>query len=148
MMKKELLKHYLKVNLPPGIVFAVIYILGKHNSNIYFSADHNWIPVVLLMAAVFFAIVLPLWYRILFVRKKQGQKATEKNEFLRFEKKFLTFASVSIYILIAGYMTGLSKIPVSVMLLLVLYALYYYFPSEKRIEREKAIFKVKQNTDV
>ncbi|MFW5944063.1 MAG: hypothetical protein ACOCTU_02285 [Bacteroidota bacterium] len=127
----------------PGVAgFMLLYILGKLNINIFFPVHQGWVPMVMMIVEALFALVLPLWYRILFVNKSRGRKYTDKNKFMQFEKHFLTLASISVYILIAGYLMALPGIPLSVMLLFVLYALYFYFPSEKRIGAEQKIFRV------
>lgn len=141
-MQKELLRHYLKINLPGITAFVVLYIIGKFNVVIFFSLHHNGIPVTMMIAEALFAVVLPLWYRIHFVNKSKGKKHTKEHEFMQFEKHFLTIASVSVYILIVGYLLALPGTPLSIMVLFVLYALYFYFPSEKRIRSEMKIFKV------
>ena len=107
-MHKKLLRHYHKVNLPGIAIFVGIYLLGKFNVDIFLTQDNTWLPPTLMVAAGLFAIVLPLWYRILFVNKMKAQKQTAKKRFLKFEKNFLTLASISIYILIAGYLMKLT----------------------------------------
>ena len=142
MMQKALLRHYLKINLPGIFAFIVLYIMGKFNVDIFLPPNKGWIPVFMIIATALFAVVLPLWYRIFFVNKIKGEEHTDEQRFMRFEKNFLTIASISVYILIAGYLLALPRITLSVMVLFVLYALYFYFPSEKRIRSEMNIFKV------
>ena len=141
-MQKALLRHYLTINLPGISAFILIYILGKFNFAIFFPMNQGWIPVFMMIAEALFAVVLPLWYRILFVNKSKGKKHVDKDALMQFEKRFLNLASISVYILIAGYLLALPRIPISVMILFVLYALYFYFPSEKRIRSEKKIFRI------
>ena len=141
-MQKKLLMHYLKINLPGIFAFIILYIMGKFNVAIFFPVHYNWVTITMMIAEAFFAVVLPLWYRILFVNKMKGEEYTDEHRFMRFEKHFLTIASISAYILIAGYLLALPRIPLSVMVLFVLYALYFYFPSEKRIRIEQKIFRV------
>ena len=141
-MQKTLLKHYLKTNIPGIAAFIVLYIMGKLNIPIFIPIHHGWIQIFMMITIALFAIVLPLWYRISFVNKMKRKTHTNETDFIKFEKNFLTIASVSVYILIAGYLLALPRIPLSVMILFVLYALYFYFPSEKRIRSEQKIFRV------
>ena len=141
-MQKALVKHYLKINIPGIAAFIMLYIMGKLNVPVFIPVHHGWIQVFMMIAVALSAVVLPLWYRISFVKKMKGKAHTDESDFIKFEKKFLTIASASVYVLIAGYLLALSRIPLSVMLLFVLYALYFYFPSEKRIRSEQKIFRV------
>lgn len=141
-MQKKLLRHYLRMNLPAVAAFIILYILVKFHVNIFFPVQQKWVQVVMMIASALFAVVLPLWYRILFVNRMKGKEHTDEHRFMRFEKDFLTLASLSAYILVAGFLMAIPKIPLSVMVLFVIYALYFYFPSEKRIRTEKKIFSV------
>ena len=143
--QKKLLRHYLIINLPGIIAFIILYMLGKFNAEIFWDLRYKWLPITMILAEGIFAILLPLWYRIHFVNRKKAHKQTEKQEFIKFEKNFLSLASVSVYILVAGYLTGLPKIPFAVMVIFVIYALYFYFPGEKRVRSEQKIFRVIDN---
>jgi hypothetical protein len=141
-MQKKLLRHYLTINLPGIASFIILYILVKFHVNIFLPVQKGWVQVVMMIASGLFAVVLPLWYRILFVNRMKGKANTDKHRFIQFERDFLTLASVSVYILVAGFILAMPRIPLAVMVLFVIYALYFYFPSEKRIRSEKKIFKV------
>ena len=141
-MQKKLLRHYLIINLPGIAAFIILYILVKFHVNIFFPVQQGWVQVIMMIASGLFAVVLPLWYRILFVNRMKGKANTGKPRFMQFERDFLALASVSVYILVAGFILALPRIPLSVMVLFVIYALYFYFPSEKRIRSEKKMFRV------
>jgi len=141
-MQKKLLRHYLIINLPGIVAFIILYILVKFHVNMFLPVQQDWIQVIMMVASGLFAVVLPVWYRILFVNRMKGKANTSKHRFMQFERDFLSLASVSVYILVAGFIIALPRIPLSVMVLFVIYALYFYFPSDKRIRSEKKIFRV------
>jgi Ca2+/Na+ antiporter len=144
-MQKTLVRHYLKVNLPGIAIFLIFYLWGKNHPAPLTGLKGTLTTTLLLALQGIAAIILPLWYRILFINRMKNKKFTQKHDWIRFEKNFLSMASLSVYLPVLSYAVSISRIPFSMMILLALYALYFYFPSRKRIHSEKRIFKVRNN---
>jgi hypothetical protein len=140
-----LTRHYLKINLPGVFVFLLLYGSDRlmYGGALGWGVNNNWMIPTLLALQGLFAIAFPLWYRILFVQRLKGSKTTSPESFLHFEKKFLSLACPCIYLLIPGYLLSPSRATFAAMVLFALYALYFYFPSRKRIAAEKRMFRVK-----
>lgn len=145
-IQKKLLNHYLTLNLPGAGAFAAIYTLNKTLPEMHIMVHEGpkWAIIGILVLQGIFAVALPLWYRIGFVNQMKTNKSTSVQAFRQFEKKFLTLAAPSLYLLIPGYVLSPSQGTFAAMVLFALYSLYFYFPSQKRILAEKKLFRVEK----
>lgn len=94
------------------------------------------------IVAIILAVALPLLYRISFVRKVEGQKNVKRTPFLAFQLNLMTIALATPYAAAAGYVAGVATFHFAGAFLASLYAVYYYFPSEKRMKQEMRLFRV------
>ena len=90
-----------------------------------------------------FSIALPIFFRTLFAHNVRQEKSISETDLLRFERTFLCIALVTPYIALAGYILELPRFHLGGTVIMALYAVYYYYPSERRIRFEKRIFRVK-----
>lgn len=143
-MQQTLKKHYLSILLPGVIIFAIIYLIyntgGILSENTSTPRAISAIHVILSAA---FTFLVPMWLKITAVNNLNKTKKIEISEFIKFEKSYISTSLVSVYIFISGYLFKLSKIPMSVVIIFCLYAIYYYYPSMRRINLEKRIFRIK-----
>lgn len=142
-MQKELQQIYLKM-ISPG-VFLLFILFGLYffeYDTVYFSIGRIG-SFSILLASVLFSFIIPMWFRISFIQKMKHKKETPSELFLKFQKMYLQISSPSFYLMILGYIAGIEQKIMVIIILSALYALYFYYPSEKKIEREKKIFKVK-----
>jgi len=61
--------------------------------------------------------------------------------FIVFEKRFILVGGLATYMVPLRYLCNIPQVPISWIMLLALYAGYYYFPSKKRIALEVKIFR-------
>ena len=66
------------------------------------------------------------------------------QEFLDFEKKLIIISMISPYIIIIPIIFNFSSFYFAGIILFSLYSIYYYYPSEKRIDFEKKLFRIKE----
>lgn len=98
---------------------------------------------LLFVLSVIFAIALPIFFRTLFAHNIRDQKSVSEAALLRFERSFLHIALVTPYVTLAAYLFALPRFYLAGTVLMALYAVYYYYPSRKRIQFERRIFRVK-----
>ncbi len=143
-MQQTLKKHYLSILLPGIIIFAISYLI--YNTGGILS-ENTSTPRIISSIHVFlsaiFTFLAPMWLKITAVNKLNKSKKIEISEFIRFEKLFISISLISVYIFISAYLFKLSKIPMSVVIIFCLYSIYYYYPSNKRVNLEKRIFRIK-----
>lgn len=97
--------------------------------------------IVFFLTAVF-AIALPLLLRTLFVHRNRNRKQISEPDLLAFEQRFLYSSMPAPYLALIAYSLDFTPFYVTGCFLLALYAVYYYFPSRKRITLEKRIFRL------
>ena len=97
---------------------------------------------VLFLSSACFALVLPLLYRLAFIYRHRHDSKISERAFTRFEKNLVHLAMVTPYLALAGYVCNISSFHFTGSALMGLYAVYYYFPSRKRLASEKRLFRV------
>ena len=98
---------------------------------------------LLLVLSVILALGLPVFFRALFAHRVREQKSVSEADLLRFERMFLYIALVTPYLALIGYLLEFPRFHLAGSVLMALYAVYYYYPSERRINFEKRIFRVR-----
>ncbi len=141
-MQQEIRAYYFKLILPAVVCCLVLFILEHVKVTLVLGEVSQAGTIFLIVLSAFFSIVLPLWFRIFFIRKVQGQQEVSVEQFMTFEKTFLLIAELSLYIVLIAYVFKVPKTQMSFIALLGLYAAYYYFPSVKRIHHEQKLFRI------
>lgn len=144
-MRKQFLNLYFKFVIPAFLIIAILFGLDKIGVSILVFNCSRTFSFILMFVALLFAFVIPLWYRLTFInkwKKLSEDKKSEEKIFL-FEKNFLIISLMTPYVMILSYLVGVDNIPMIIIILLSLYSVYYYYPSVRRINLEKRIFKEK-----
>ena len=99
-------------------------------------------PLVFILSVVF-AIAWPIFFRTLFAHKIRQKKRISEVDLIKFERSFLYIALVTPYLTLIAYLLEFPRFYLVGTVLMALYAVYYYYPSKKRIQFERRIFRVK-----
>lgn len=145
MIREELKKIYLKL-LYPFLILIVLIYLGQF-LGIFGRVEKEFsknISVTLLVLTALFSVALPIFYRSLFANKVKDKKSITINEFLKFEKNLIIIAMIAPYFLVFTVLLNLSGFYFGTIVIIALYAVYYYYPSEKRVEFEKKLFRISE----
>lgn len=98
---------------------------------------------MIFVAAALTALAIPLLLRTLFARKAVLENEVNPASFFRFQKQLVISAMLTPYLGIMALVLELQKFYVSATLLMALYAVYYYYPSQRRINFDKRIFRIR-----
>ncbi len=101
------------------------------------------ISSIIFILSVCFAVALPIFYRTVFANKRRHLTKTAEEDWLKFEHNLLYIAMVTPYIALIAQILQLSRFHLAGTIIMALYAVYYYYPSQRRIEYERRIFRVK-----
>lgn len=141
----ELLKKiYIKMLIAAVFLLAIVYsgqllnLLSKKQMD-----SVRTISIILFTLSVIFSIAAPIFLRAAFVNKVKDYKQVPFNEFITFEKQLLIVVLLAPFIVVLAVFFNVPSFYLSGILLIALYAVYYYYPSEKRIKFERKIFRVK-----
>ncbi|MDY6790628.1 MAG: hypothetical protein SWH54_05090 [Thermodesulfobacteriota bacterium] len=143
-MIDKLKKTYFTLLIPAMVGFICIYLSKRFN--FFYLGQPPFIsilaPVVFVLSVVC-GIAAPIFLRSLFAHRMSNEKNTAESKFIKFEQNLIRMALVTPYLGLFAYLFDFKKFYFTATFLVTLYAVYYFYPSQKRIEFEKRIFRVK-----
>ena len=143
-MKAKLKKLYFGLLAPAVLGFPAVYLIKTFMpAGTGAIRSFRLTAPALFVLAFTFGVALPLLFRTLFVNKNRIEKRIPEDDLLRFERNTLYITLMTPYIALAAYFLEIPRFHFVGTVLAALYAVYYFFPSEKRIRYERRIFRVK-----
>ena len=143
-MAHDIKRTYFILLLPAVAGFILIFILQHfHLVNFNISQIPPVLYPIIFIASVCFAVAFPIFYRTVFANKRRHQTHTAEEDWLKFERNLLYIAMVTPYIALIAQILQLPRFYLAGTIIMALYAVYYYYPSKKRIAFERRIFRVK-----
>lgn len=100
--------------------------------------------IIVFVLAVVFSLALPVLYRIVFVNKVKDRKSVPASVFIQYEKNSMLLVMVSPYLAVVSALFSFTSFYFFAIILFALYGCYYYFPSQKKIDFEKKMFRVQE----
>jgi hypothetical protein len=67
-------------------------------------------------------------------------------EFIKFERRLMVISLVTPYLALVAYTLEFPKFYTTAAILMGLYAIYYFFPSKRRLALDRRIFRVRGNS--
>lgn len=146
-MNKQLKKKYLMLLLPAMAGFALIYG-AKRLGFVYISAAQlsGMVPPAVFILSAAFAIALPIFYRSLFAHQRRHLMSISEKDLFTLESNSIFLVMVTPYLALLAYLFELPQFHRCGTILIALYAIYYFYPSTKRLAFQKRIFRI-QNDD-
>ena len=143
-MVGDLRKTYFTLLVPPVLGLILIYLAKtlKPLSISHFESLKFLAPFIF-VASVASAIGLPIFFRTLFAHKMRGEKSVSQPDLIKFERHLMYIALATPYLILPAYLFDIPRFYFGGTVLMSLYAAYYYYPSERRIEFERRVFRVK-----
>ncbi len=143
-MQIQLKQYYLFLLLPAALIFPFVYLV----------CETDLIPVekmvlsslfypVFFVAGALCAVAGPIFLRTLFAHRVRNQNRVSKKMFMTFQKRLLFMALITPYLAMAALFFDLPRFYSSAVVLMALYAVYYYYPSMRRVRFDVRIFKVR-----
>jgi len=131
--------------LIPVIAGFVVVGLAKtlFKLNLSTAKDFPFVGPVLFVLAIAFGVALPILWRTLFANKNRNRKHITEKELMRFESGCLYIAMAAPYFSLAGFFFDIPRFHFYGTILASFYAVYYFYPSDKRIKFERRIFRVR-----
>jgi hypothetical protein len=143
-MTHDLKRIYFTLLLPAVAGFIAVFAL-QHFHLVDWNIPN--IPRVIhplaFIISVCFAVAFPILYRTVFANKRRHQKNTTEEDWLKFECNLLYIALTTPYVCLIAQILKLPRFHLGGTIIMALYAVYYYYPSKKRIDYERRLFRVK-----
>lgn len=143
-MVSGLRKIYFAFLIPAAVGFLILYAIKTLDLLSWEQVrPPQVIGISIFILSFFFAIALPIFMRALFAHKIRDRKSIGADELAVFERNLISTAMVTPYLSLLAYFLELPGFYFSGSFIAALYGAYYYFPSNKRIDFEKKIFRAK-----
>ncbi|MFH2132584.1 MAG: hypothetical protein ABIK68_19560 [bacterium] len=99
--------------------------------------------VATFIGSLVFAIAAPIFIRTIFAHRQRHQTHIPEDRFIRFELNLIRVALLTPYFSLVAYLWDFPEFYMAGSFLAALYAIYYFYPSQRRIIFEKRIFRVR-----
>lgn len=143
-MIDKLKKTYFFLLIPAMVGFICIYLSKKfHFFHLGQPPFISILAPIVFVLSVIFGIAAPIFFRSLFAQKMSNKKNTSESKLIKFEQNLIRIALVTPYLGLFAYLYEFKQFYFTATFLVTLYAVYYFYPSQKRIAFEKRIFRAK-----
>jgi hypothetical protein len=141
-MSKELKKVYLILLLPSIFGFALACWAKTYDFIEINSIDFSEIagPSIFILC-IALAIAFPIFYRTLFAHKSRDLRSVSEKKLLNFERTLINVVMITPYLALIAYFLDLPRFYTTSAILMGLYAVYYFYPSKRRIAFDRKIFR-------
>jgi hypothetical protein len=148
-MSKELKHIYNALFLPVVAGFILLLLLDGAGLLLFDTKAYCKIlaPSLFTMAALF-SLGLPIFYRSYVAHKLLGHKGISRSGFMRFERHLIYIAMVTPYLSLMALAFKIPGFHFTGIFLMALYAVYYFYPSQKRLAFEKQIFRINEQPTI
>ena len=87
------------------------------------------------------AIAFPIFYRTLFAHKNRDLISISEKKLLHFERTLICAVMITPYLALVAYFLDLPRFYTASAFLIGLYAVYYFYPSNRRIAFDRKMFR-------
>jgi len=144
-MQEFLKKYYLKTIILIFIFYLFLFALSK----IYLHLDSLNISENIIIGALILStivsIIFPIWFRIVKFNRLKNNIIMNSREFLKFEKILISVPQLAILLYLIFDIFTISKFSHLFLMVLGIYSALYYYPSRRRINLDKRIFRIEEN---
>jgi hypothetical protein len=145
-MTKELKRSYFSLMIPAVLALAVVAAIKSFNlfphTPTYPSGALVFLAPLVFVSAVFFAVGLPVFLRSLFAHRMRERSTVAESDWLRFERTLIRLSLVTPYLVLPAYLFEFPRFYFAGTTLMALYAVYYFYPSGRRVQFERRMFRV------
>ncbi len=140
--KSNLKRSYYRLLLPAvaaAVMVSAARVAGLLNAP---KIDARLAGVLLFVASIALAAALPIFIRAAFAHRVRLKHRVEEAAFIGFQLRLMRTALLSTYLVPAGLLVDMPGFHQTGIALSALYAIYYHYPSERRIGFDRRIFRV------
>lgn len=143
-MAAKLKNVYVLLLVPPVLGTALICVLDRIMLLPFeLKEAQPFISTAIFTLAALCAVGLPIFYRAYFAHTVRLQKAVSRDRFVSFERNLILIALLAPYWGVLALGWKLPRFYLTGTLLMGLYAVYYFYPSRKRLRYDTRIFRVR-----
>lgn len=147
-ISKNLKQLYFIQLVPAVILIVILYFFGGYlKGQGTMPVRGNLFNDIMVALAAVIGVAFPMFYRSFFVFKVRDKREITTDVFIRFEKVLMIFSLITPYFLVLSIAFDMKNKANIFITILALYAVYYYFPSVRKMKFEMKIFRIKENPD-
>jgi len=140
---RDLRQRYVWLLLPPAAGIVLVAALRRFlGAELPIPQIPAAASIAVFVASVCTAVALPVLYRTLFAGRQRGRRRTPEADWLKFERGLVYIALATPYLALAAQLLELQRPHLAGTLIMSFYAGYYYYPSKKRIDYDRRLFRV------
>lgn len=141
-MNTQLKRLYLAFLIPAAAGFGVVYALKWLNllPQVPAPAAGQLARLLFILAAVM-ALAGPVMLRTWFAHRQRDVRAVAEQRLFRFQRHLICTVMVVPYLALIAWFIQAPRFLLAGTFLMALYAVYYYFPSEKRVGFDQRLFR-------
>ena len=142
-MQSRLKKYYYRSLLPA--VGMIVVVLGGRAiqliSPVSLLHEKSWTAGLFVLTFVS-AVAGPVVLRAVFAYRMRAARYTPSRDFYRFQKRLIQMTLPAVYLASIVCLAELPRFWQAGIILSALYAVYYQYPSERRIASDQRVFRV------
>jgi len=141
-MSKDLKRTYFTFLVPSILGFTLAGGAKAYNFIEIGSASFMvFIGPSIFVLSVILALALPIFYRTVFAHNRRHTERISEIELIKFERNLIYMTLVTPYLALTALVLELSRFYTAGTILMGIYAVYYFYPSKKRIALDRRIFR-------
>ena len=142
-MDSKLKKTYFVILIPSVLGFVTVYLVRVNYFLKIGSINYMeiWAPAIFFLS-VTFALALPILYRSFYAHRNRHAKSLSEENLVKFERNLIYITLVTPYLGLTAFLLELPRFYTAGSILMGIYAVYYFYPSQKRIALDRRIFRV------
>ncbi|MCF6242110.1 MAG: hypothetical protein L3J74_12290 [Bacteroidales bacterium] len=142
MLEKKLQKLYFFIITPAFLLIFLFFISEKFNHAVVLNKAGRLLSTLIMIFAAISSVILPVWYKILLLKTFRSKKKITFETFAGYQYRIILTVAFSVYWVFPAYLYQLDEMPMVITGFFVLYGLYYYYPSKRKIQAEKKLFNI------
>ena len=136
-------RSYRRLLLPAAVGLGLLPVIRHAAPGTVVTDVSPWaLGPMFFIVAVTLAVAGPILLRSAFAQQMRCRQRVSEDEFLRFQRRVIRCALFSVYLACAAAWLALPRFHATGILLAALYAAYYHYPSRRRIDFDRRLFRV------
>ncbi len=147
-MTARLQKKYFVLISPAVLLAIIVYLLQELNlwEGVSYTPSH-YFPLIIFVLAISVGVAVPIFLRVYFFSQLKEKKYYSEKEFVSYQEKIISVISITPYFAFIAALINMEPFYFGGTVLAAIYAMYYHYPSDKKIAFDKKVFRVKENSN-
>ncbi len=145
-MTARLRKRYFVLISPAVLLAVIVYLLQE--LDLWEGVSYTpspYFPLIIFVLAISIGVAVPIFLRVYFFSQLKEKKYISIDEFVSYQEKIISVIAITPYFAFIAALVNMDPFYFGGTVLAAIYAMYYHYPSDKKIAFDKKVFRVKEN---